>query len=192
MPSVPRTSGLLQELQPNSRRGLGGMETEDHRETVEPKIEFVDDYRVRFLYDWSHRGYIIPQGFVTDGASVPRILWNLMPPLGPLRYAAFFHDFGYQHGYLLIEPMLDTEMSDEDYDFYKNWKTLFTNWVPKHCKEPRSFFDDFFYKEAKKRNWRQGALALIGLKLGGWVAWNRYRRRGPAAYNSNSLHLPGR
>lgn len=167
------------------------MENESRKKTIEPQLEFVDDYRVKFLYDWCYRGYLIPQGFVTDGASVPRVLWSMIPPLGPIRYAAFLHDFGYQHGYLLIEPTLDTEMNDVDYDFYRNWRGVFINYVPKHCKESRGFFDNLLYSVAKERNWRQASIAWVGIKIGGWLVWGRYRKRGPAAYNNNSLHLPG-
>ena len=34
----------------------------------------------------------VPQGFVTDLASVPRLFWNLFPPDGPWAEAAVVHD----------------------------------------------------------------------------------------------------
>jgi hypothetical protein len=37
----------------------------------------------------------VPRGFVTDFASVPRVFWSLMPPIGRYGYAALFHDFVY-------------------------------------------------------------------------------------------------
>lgn len=40
-------------------------------------------------------GIQIPTGFVTDFASVPRILWSLFPPIGRYGYAALFHDYVY-------------------------------------------------------------------------------------------------
>ena len=42
--------------------------------------------------------YVIPAGFVTDGASVPRGLWNLFPPFGKYNKAALLHDWLYQFG----------------------------------------------------------------------------------------------
>lgn len=49
---------------------------------------------------WTPRAYrnaalTVPKGFVTDSASVPRIFWSLLPPIGRYGYAALFHDFVY-------------------------------------------------------------------------------------------------
>ena len=40
--------------------------------------------------------YLVPRGFITDGASVPRQLWSIMPPVGA-KYskAAVIHDMLY-------------------------------------------------------------------------------------------------
>ena len=38
---------------------------------------------------------IVPRGFVTDFASVPRLFWSMLPPIGRYGYAAIFHDFTY-------------------------------------------------------------------------------------------------
>ncbi len=38
---------------------------------------------------------VVPKGFVTDFASVPRLFWSLLPPMGRYGYAALFHDFVY-------------------------------------------------------------------------------------------------
>lgn len=58
-----------------------------------------DDYwRVekafRFYLDSkdSDRWVDIPLGFLTDGASIPRILWNVIPPWGIYGQAAVVHD----------------------------------------------------------------------------------------------------
>jgi hypothetical protein len=45
---------------------------------------------------------IVPEGFNSDLASVPRGLWNLIPPWGPYADAAVVHDFLYQTQ--LIKP----------------------------------------------------------------------------------------
>lgn len=37
----------------------------------------------------------VPEGFITDFASVPRILWPLFPPMGPWSGAAIVHDYLY-------------------------------------------------------------------------------------------------
>jgi hypothetical protein len=41
------------------------------------------------------KGITVPFGFVTDFASVPRLLWSLFSPTGRYGYAAVFHDFVY-------------------------------------------------------------------------------------------------
>jgi uncharacterized protein DUF1353 len=41
------------------------------------------------------RTIIVPAGFVSDLASVPRVLWNLLPPLANYTRAAVVHDFLY-------------------------------------------------------------------------------------------------
>ncbi|MDX5979606.1 DUF1353 domain-containing protein [Vreelandella alkaliphila] len=40
----------------------------------------------------------VPEGYVTDFASTPRILWTVMPPHGGLMLASLPHDWGYSHG----------------------------------------------------------------------------------------------
>lgn len=41
----------------------------------------------------------VPEGFITDFASVPRIFWNIIPPFGEYSSAAVIHDFLYnRHG----------------------------------------------------------------------------------------------
>jgi hypothetical protein len=37
----------------------------------------------------------VPEGFVTDGASVPRLFWSLLGPFGSYFSAAIIHDFLY-------------------------------------------------------------------------------------------------
>lgn len=41
--------------------------------------------------------YVIPIGAQSDGASVPDILWNLLPPFGPYWKAAVLHDCAYRN-----------------------------------------------------------------------------------------------
>ena len=37
----------------------------------------------------------VPTGFLTDGASVPRVFWNIFDPFGPFFPAGIIHDFLY-------------------------------------------------------------------------------------------------
>lgn len=60
-------------------------------------------WRVReaFLCTFQYRGMdasvTIPEGYLTDGASVPRYLWWLIPPWGSYGQAAIVHDFLCEH-----------------------------------------------------------------------------------------------
>lgn len=40
----------------------------------------------------------VPKGFKTDFASVPRILWSVLPPIGTYTESAVLHDFLYYKG----------------------------------------------------------------------------------------------
>lgn len=37
----------------------------------------------------------VPAGFITDGASIPRVFWTLLMPFGPYFAAAIIHDYLY-------------------------------------------------------------------------------------------------
>lgn len=39
---------------------------------------------------------IVPAGFVTDLASIPRLFWNILPPFGKYTEAAVVHDWVYR------------------------------------------------------------------------------------------------
>lgn len=47
------------------------------------------------VYRGNTETFIVPSGFVTDFASVPRLLWNLVPPYGRYTKAAVLHDYFY-------------------------------------------------------------------------------------------------
>lgn len=64
--------------------------------------------RFRFGKDWwvvdseyhlhSAEGHlVIPTGFLTDGASVPRAFWGLLQPMSEYTAIAVIHDFFYRH-----------------------------------------------------------------------------------------------
>ncbi len=54
------------------------------------RLEQVLIYEVGAL--GSGRTIVVPTGFVTDGASVPRVLWALLPSWGTYSRAAVVHD----------------------------------------------------------------------------------------------------
>lgn len=70
-------------------------------------VQFIDGHNWRvqedFYYDtdvrltgYPHDQVIVPKGFITDFASIPRILWDILPPAGSYGKAAVIHDFLYR------------------------------------------------------------------------------------------------
>jgi hypothetical protein len=51
-----------------------------------------------FVFEWRGKRYVIPRGFVTDYASVPRFFQRLVPQRGKYSPAALIHDFFYWSG----------------------------------------------------------------------------------------------
>lgn len=55
-----------------------------------------------YIGGWGSNHWVdIPLGYLTDGASVPRIFWNIIPPWGQYGQAAVVHD--YLCNYLTIQ-----------------------------------------------------------------------------------------
>lgn len=61
---------------------------------------------------------IMPAGHVTDFASVPRLLWPILPPHGRMANAAIVHDYCYdcrlgeqEHGAFLARLVADLEFA---------------------------------------------------------------------------------
>ena len=72
---------------------------------LEPlKVELIDDsYNWRVLepfdYDIGEVGgekIVVPMGTITDFGSVPRLFWNIIPPIGPATRGFVLHDYLYQ------------------------------------------------------------------------------------------------
>lgn len=71
------------------------------------KAELMDGGRkIKILEDLVVHGlvaYVVPGGFICDYASVPRVLWSMIPPMGS-RYtkAAILHDWMYAKHYTRV------------------------------------------------------------------------------------------
>lgn len=48
-----------------------------------------------FTYISSYGVITVPAGFITDGASIPRLFWTALMPFGPYFAAAIIHDYLY-------------------------------------------------------------------------------------------------
>lgn len=85
----------------------------------------------------------VPAGFKTDYASIPKLLWNILPPVGRYDRAAVIHDYLYQN-----------------------------NGVT------RLQADNVLLEAMRVLNvpaWQRGMI-YSGVRIGGWVTWNRYRK----------------
>lgn len=60
--------------------------------------DWTEPTRYRVTKTTKIAGYTVPEGFITDGASVPRFLWWLFPPVGRYFAAAVVHDHALASG----------------------------------------------------------------------------------------------
>lgn len=66
---------------------------------IHVRLEFINGKPRAFLDKALNAGgWCVPAGFQTDFASIPRIFWNILPPIGPYAQAAVVHDYLYQQG----------------------------------------------------------------------------------------------
>ena len=90
---------------------------------------------------------VVPPGFPTDFASIPRGLWNILPPVGKYDAAAVCHDKLYRDGAVNGTP-IDRGTADR---------------VLREAMEASGV--------GRVQRW----LIYSGLRIGGWAVWNRYR-----------------
>jgi hypothetical protein len=102
----------------------------------------------------------IPAGFITDFASVPRILWNVLPPTGRYGKAAVVHDWLYQRRTVVRVatargiPVLvrEVDRGEADHVLNEGMEVLgvgrFTRWT-----------------------------IYSGVRIGGWKPWGEYRKK---------------
>ncbi|MBU8911951.1 MAG: DUF1353 domain-containing protein [Desulfobacterales bacterium] len=138
-------------------------------------------YRREFLVlqpwvTWSEyiREYIyIPTGFVSDGASVPKMLNSLYGQTGVLLHGAFPHDFGYKYAGLIL---IDQE-------------TLHIYFQPYTKKELDRIFKASCAAESGLPV--SSGIATAALKLFGWPTWNNYRKKNQKAFQDFPILFPG-
>lgn len=100
--------------------------------------------------------YVIPKGFVFDGASVPKFLGAWLSPVGILLLGGLVHDFIYKYETLVL----------------KGKKKCEPNYTQKEA--------DIIFRDI---NIEQNGIhvlnyaAYYALRLGGFVAWNGHRKR---------------
>lgn len=101
----------------------------------------------------------IPAGFITDLASVPRVLHSLVPPTGRGNASSVLHDYLYQHPYF----------------YYR----LPGSRVANLSMLDRLACDQIFYEALRVQGagWLRAQAMYRGVRIGGWRPWRRYRER---------------
>ena len=83
-----------------------------------------------FRYHSSVGTIRIPKGFHTDGASVPKIFWNIFSPFGSYFSAALVHDFLYSKDSDLIFSAADR--AEADHIFLEAMYNAGVGWLTRH------------------------------------------------------------
>ena len=114
--------------------------------------EVADDWAFKINGQW----YIIPQGFVFDGASIPKFLHTWLSPTGVLLMGGLVHDYAYKYATLL-----------------KSGKKKTMGTITQ--KKADEIFRDINIEQNGFHLLNK--LAYWALRIGGFVAWNKHRKR---------------
>ena len=94
------------------------------------RLEQEIHYYVDFL--GSDKLVVVPAGFLTDGASVPRFLWSVFPCWGSYSRASVVHDYlVYRINKGNAHPLAPTRV-DADRIFLQAMEVCCTRWLPRH------------------------------------------------------------
>ncbi len=104
----------------------------------------------------------IPQGFIFDGASTPRLLWGILNPLGSLLVPGLIHDYAYRYNYL--------------WRVYRTKSGLIFSTMRIGQDEGQAYFDKMFLDVS---------LNLTGLRVVSYFSWLMLRMFGRLAWNDN-------
>ena len=161
-----------------------------YRWTNPPRYRLLEDYIIT-LDDGLE--IVHPANFVTDGASVPRVLNPIIEPTGPLLEGSVPHDQYYQYGYLLARYQPDLIFNIESQKLYREYWYVFGDLVPIFIGRGQKFADELLKNITIEKHGAtvDASRAYLALRCFGWRAYGRYREHGPTAYTFNSLGLPG-
>ena len=108
------------------------------------------------IYTGSRDQFVVPRGFETDFASIPRIFQSLIPKHGRFDAAAIIHDFLYRQ-----KPYVKPDVNE-----------------PYHRKIPitRKDADGIFLRIMRelKVGWVRRHLIYLAVRVGGRSAWSKH------------------
>ena len=118
------------------------------------KWELAED----FNYTINDDAFVVPEGFVFDGASVPKFLAIWLSPVGVLLMGGLVHDYGYKYACLK----------------YPNSNLLYTG------KKDQKYMDRLFRDICIEVNGFRllNYLAYYALRICGFLAWNKHKKSG--------------
>lgn len=145
--------------------------TKDRHLLAKPLVWIVEYRRWILMEDWCYelkRGgetitLVIPKDFEFDGASIPRLLWFLLNPIGLLLIPGLIHDYGYKHDQLW---RLDEDGSIQP----------FTH----ELENGKRHWDSLFWEVGRQVNgfWLLNGLAWAAVVFGGGSAWRSHETNG--------------
>lgn len=113
--------------------------------------------------DWYYQldgiDYMVPKGFVFDGASVPKFFRSWLSPMGILLIPGLIHDFGYKNSHFMTRYGKDSP--------FEAGPT-----------RTQKYFDEVFRDTAISVNGFKylNYAAFYSLRLAGFLAWRGHRR----------------
>lgn len=126
--------------------------------------------RYEVMEDWEcdllGRGFtfIIPKGFIFDGASIPRLFWNMLSPSGYLFLAGLLHDFIYKYEFAYVFSSIES-LDGKGRRVIQRW------FNQKEADEKFEMLADKICVGA----YIFTKTAYITLRAFGWAAWNEHR-----------------
>ena len=115
------------------------------------KWELTEDW----VYQIDNFAYVVPKGFIFDGASVPKAFRSWLSPMGVLLMGGLIHDYGYKYQTLLYA----SKKSGNGISTQKSMDETF--------RDVNISVNGFFVLNY---------LAYYGLRLGGFLAWKKHRK----------------
>jgi hypothetical protein len=109
----------------------------------ETKWQLTEEFYFYFEEHGKRINVVVPKGFITDFASVPRILWSILPPTGRYTKAAVLHDYLYSNS-----SKLETNRKQCDKMFLKGMEVLgVKRWVRNTIYRAVRIFGNKYYKK---------------------------------------------
>lgn len=123
------------------------------------ELEFIDGTKWKLTTAFDYRlgtpdgaEYVrVPREFLTDFASIPRLLWNVLPPAGLYGKAAVVHDWLYQQRVIRPAGRL-CDRAEADRTLLEAMEVLEVHRLTR-------------------------LVIYAGVRVGGWLTWNRYRAK---------------